>query len=449
VTPQAAASAATDPRVTAPRPQGPAGAPKNDKGKKGPTGPWPFFPIHAAWTLDLGAAPSAPAAFSGSQGFVPLQSDQIVGIDLSTGAVSWTKPGSTKLGLAADSGRVYVFGDGEVEALDAKDGRSLWRVPLAGNITPRSVAKAGWLIVGLDSGEVAAISGDTGKTVWTLAIGGPPTHGARIEGDRVYFASPTRGVLACDIATGRVLWERQVDGVVSALLPTPGGVYVGSAGLWFYKLEPGSGRVAWHWRVAGEPIGIAVEDKVVLTLMLDHTIRAFKDGNGAQAWRETLQYRPFAGPIAASAQWLVAGHGATVRAYSKVDGARNGAYALPAAPSADGAPEQIETLAVAPYVRVADSIFDDMLVLVTQRGIVHAAKRLLLPPLTDVTAMPAPPLPAPAAPPGYVPPPPAATTPSPAPPASAPPPATSPAPVKPPPTPAPPAPPLPDAARLP
>ena len=89
-------------------------------------------------------------------------------------------------------------------------------------------------------------------------------------------------MLACDIATGRVLWERQVDGAISAILATANGVYVGSAGRWFYKLDEGSGRVEWHWRVAGEPIGIALEDKVVVALLLDHTIRAFKDGNGAQ-----------------------------------------------------------------------------------------------------------------------------------------------------------------------
>jgi outer membrane protein assembly factor BamB len=325
--------------------------------------------------------------------------------------------GSTRIGLAADAGRVFVVGDGEIEALDASDGRSLWRVPLAGKVTPRPLARAGWVIVGLDSGDVTALNAETGKTVWTVPVGGALTFEPRIEGDRLYLASPTRGLLACDVATGNVRWERQVDGAVSALLPTAGAIYVGSAGRWFYKIEEGSGRVAWHWRVAGEPMGIAFDDKVVVTLMLDHTMRAFKDGNGGQAWREALQYRPFAGPIPASAQWLVAGYGGIVRAYARADGTRAGGYTVPASASADGGPEPIETFAVAPYVRTTDSIFDDTLVLVTQRGIMHAAKRQLTPPVTPLTAMPGVALPAPSPPPGYVPPPPTAKTPPPATPA--------------------------------
>jgi PQQ-like domain len=433
-TPQAAAAAATDPRVTTPQPQSPppGPGPKNRNAKKEPPGPWGFFPLGAAWTLELGEAPSAPAAFEGTRGFVPLQSGQIVGIDLTAGVVSWTIAGTTRTGLVADGGRIFVVGDGEIEALDGKDGRSLWRVPLAGKVTPRPAAKAGWLIVGLDSGDVTALSAETGKAVWTVPIGGPLTHEPRIEGDRVYLGSPTRGLLACEVTTGRVLWERPVDGAVSAVLATPGAIYVGSAGRWFYKLEEKSGRVAWRWRVAGEPIGIAYDDKVVVTLMLDHTIRAFKDANGAQAWREALQYRPFAGPIPAPAQWLVAGHGAIVRAYNRRDGGRAGGYTVPPAPSSDGGPEQIDTLAVAPYVRVTDSIFDDVLVLVTQRGVVHAARRQLTPALTPLTAPPAPALPAPSPPPGYVPPPPTAPTP----PAATPPTGTPTPPV----TPAPPAP---------
>lgn len=377
--------------------------PKNQK--KLPPGPWPLFPIGPAWTIDLGEAPSAPAAFDGARAFVPLQSGQIAAVDLDKGAVAWTTPGTTRIGLVAEGGRVFVVGDGEIEAVDAKDGRSLWRVPIAGAITPTPAAKAGWLIVGLESGDVTALNAADGKAVWTIAVGGPLTQPPLIDADRVYLGAPSRGLLACEVTTGRVLWERPVEGSVSALLATPGGIYAGSTGRWFYKVEDKSGRVAWRWRVAGEPIGIVHDDKTVVTLMLDHTMRAFKDANGGQSWREALQYRPFAGPIPASAQWLVAGHGAIIRAYNRADGSRAGGYAVPALSSPDGGPDQIETLAAPPYVRTTSSIFDDAVVMVTQRGIVHLAKRQLTPAIAPLTAPPAPSLPAPNPPPGYVPPP--------------------------------------------
>jgi outer membrane protein assembly factor BamB len=203
-----------------------------------------------------------------------------------------------------------------------------------------------------------------------------------------------------------VLWERQVDGAISAVTAGAGAVYVGTAGRGFYALKDGSGKVSWHWRVAGEPIGIALDDRIVVTLLLDHTIRAFKTGNGAQAWREALLYRPFAGPLSAPGQWLIAGHGAIVRAYNKTDGSRGGSFTLPSAPSVDGGPEQIETLVAAPYVRVTSSVFDDLLVVITQRGIVHGARRQLMPAATPLTTMPGVAFPAPAPPPAVTAPPP-------------------------------------------
>jgi serine/threonine-protein kinase len=400
--PGAAASDATKPQPGQLPPGQPPGAPRPKKGQAAstlPPGPWRFFPLGAAWLLDLGAAPSAPPAFEHAVGFVALQSGQLVSVDLVTGLTGWTRPASTRTALVADAGRLFLVGDGELEAIDQKDGKSLWRVPLPGKVVRRPAAKGGWVIVGLDSGDVTALRADDGKTVWSAPAGGPLTLEPRIEGDRVYLASPTRGLLACDVVTGRVLWERQVDGAITAVTAGPGAVYAGTAGRWFYALDDGSGKVSWHWRVAGEPIGIALEDRVVVTLMLDHTMRAFKTGNGAQAWRETLLYRPFAGPLSAPGQWLVAGHGAMVRAYNKTDGSRGGAFTLPSTPSPDGGPEQIETLVAAPYVRVTDSVFDDLLVLITQRGIMHAARRQLMPAATPLTTMPGVPFPAPAPPP--------------------------------------------------
>jgi outer membrane protein assembly factor BamB len=415
-TPQQAASEATRPQPRSAT-AGQAGPqrPGRATDSKAPTGPWPFLPLASAWTVDLGAAPSAAPAFDAAFGYVPLQSGQIAAIDLNTGATVWTRPASTRTGLIADNGRLFVVGDAELEAVDTKDGASVWRVPLAGTVVKRPAARGGWIVLGLDSGDVLAVRAEDGKTVWTMSAGGPLTIDPVIEADRLYLASPTRGLVACDLVTGRVLWERQVEGAISAVTAVTGAVYIGTAGRWFYAVNESSGRVSWHWRVAGEPIGIGVDDRVVVTLMLDHTIRAFKTGNGAQAWREALLYRPFAGPIAAPGQWLVAGHQAIVRGYTKEDGSRRGAYELPKAAAPDGGPEQIETLVAAPHVRVTPSIFDDALVIVTQRGVVHAARRRFTPPLmplTTLTPLPGIVVPAPSLPPGVtLPPAPPAPTP--------------------------------------
>jgi hypothetical protein len=60
-------------------------------------------------------------------------------------------------------------------------------------------------------------------------------------------------------------------------------------------------------------------------------------------------------------------------------------------------------LVAPPHVRPGPTIFDDLMVVLTQRGLLHGARRQLTPPVSPLTVLPGASMPAPAAPPSATP----------------------------------------------
>ena len=144
--------------------------------------------------------------------------------------------------------------------------------------------------------------------------------------------------------------------------------------------------------------------------MLDQSVRAFKIGSGAQAWRQELAFRPAGGPVIAGHSVLVTGYAPSMRVLDRKTGANQGLYAIPLQVDASGI--SLETLLAGPLVSPGATVFDDVVVLVTQHGLLHAARRAFDPPATPISVLPGTVVAAPEPPPGWVAPaePPAAPT---------------------------------------
>ena len=194
------------------------------------------------------------------------------------------------------------------------------------------------------------------------------------------------------------MWRATLDGDATAMAAVAGHVFVATSGRWLYALDAERGRVRWRFRIQGAAIGLAVDEDRVVAVTLDQTVRAFKIGSGAQAWRQELAFRPAGGPAITGASVLVTGFAPTVRAIDRRTGADQGLYEIPLPTDASGI--SLETLSAGPVLAERATLFDDMLVLVTQHGLVHAARRLFDPPATPVTVLPGTPVAVPAPPPG-------------------------------------------------
>jgi outer membrane protein assembly factor BamB len=352
--------------------------------------PLPVFPLVSAWSVSLDASPVAPPVFDRESAYFPLETGDLVAVNLPDGSIRFRVKQPTRRAVAAEGGRVYAAAERMLVALDDKTGAPLWRVPLPHDASAGPTAKAGWVVVPLESGELHAFRGHDGQHVWTAAVGAPVRLTPIINGDRVLVAAG-RNVKALDVTTGKTVWDRTLDGETTAIAIGPDRVFVGTSPRWLFALDERTGAGKWKWRIGGDVIGMATDEEVVYVLMLDNTMRAFKMGSGAQQWREPLPYRPYGGPVRVNQTLLVVGLAPTIRSYATKDGSRGPDFQVPLPEATPGA-AALEALAGPPHFHAGASFIGDVLVVYTQRGNVNAARRQLAPAPRPLTVLPGAPI---------------------------------------------------------
>ena len=115
-----------------------------------------------------------------------------------------------------------------MRALDAAKGTSLWHHPAGGRLSTAPIARAGWLVLALDTGEVRALRGESGEEVWKLALGAPVKSEPLIDGNRLYLSPENNRVVAVDLQSGKLLWDRDMGAIVNSVAAYKDGVYVGT-----------------------------------------------------------------------------------------------------------------------------------------------------------------------------------------------------------------------------
>jgi outer membrane protein assembly factor BamB len=163
---------------------------------------------------------------------------------------------------AVDGDKVYTLGgDGTLVAVQAKDGKELWRntmSSLGGKIPgwgyTESLLVDGKLVLctpGGGQGTVAALDKATGKVVWQSKEWTDGAHyssvvPATINGQAQYVQRSAENVVGLDAKTGAVLWKQAYPGK-TAVIPTPivkgNQVYVTAGygvGSMSFTIEPGN-----------------------------------------------------------------------------------------------------------------------------------------------------------------------------------------------------------------
>lgn len=217
---------------------------------------------------------AAPVAGAASTNADPVGGATVVGLTLERGAQLWeSELGFPAIGTPPVSlgGRVYVVGEASCEsatptlvALDARDGRSAWRVSL-----PR-----------------------------LFELGGPralvPTHGLLAL---AAFTDPQHALVeAVDARTGKVRWrvtrgrEPSLADAGSALITW--GFAASNAGVTLTGYDPASGRRLWHTtfpQAAEGPVPVAAVDGSVYVQSKSGMLSALDARSGEQRWQVESQ----------------------------------------------------------------------------------------------------------------------------------------------------------------
>ena len=220
---------------------------------------WTFAPRRAG-----AIAPSSPV-IRYDRIFVGQSDGAYYALDKNTGKVRWrylpgekrataplppTPDGRPLATPAAFDGIVYLGGsDGTVYAVDALEGRTIWRFSTGGPITSSPAVAGGLVYLGSWDGMVYALELKTGALVWRAPAGGPVADPVAV-GDAVVFARAVDGpLLALDGQSGEQAWE-QADVPAGAPLFAELVVVVGDR-----AFDPTSGGLLWR---AEAPLASAV-----------------------------------------------------------------------------------------------------------------------------------------------------------------------------------------------
>ena len=170
------------------------------------------------------------------------------------GASSLTAPISRSSAYA--DGVIYTGSeDGNLYALDATNGRELWRFATGGDLVGTPAVADGLVFVALPTGDgLFVIDAVTGTEVSQLSglVGGAATPASVDDGSIYVGGKDSNAFYRIDIASGDVLWQLNVGSTMLAAPAVVGGVvYGGLSDGTLLAIDSDTGQLLWSFATDG------------------------------------------------------------------------------------------------------------------------------------------------------------------------------------------------------
>lgn len=280
-----------------------------------------------AWTVPLPAAPIVAPLVVADHVVVAYLPGTVAAYRRSDGTEIWRIALAPDQPLIADGGLVFVAADEAIHAVRLADGAVAWRAP-AGTVTAPLVAREGWLVISTHA-ALTARRGADGSTLWSVEAAAQ-TEPAAIAGDVLFVPLGDGRLVARDLQTGAVRWERRLGGAPGEPLVFGDEIFVGAADKSFYSLDAATGEIDWRVRIGATIRGRASADvSRVYFAALDNLVRAVDRSHGAIRWHQGVPFRPVAGPVAAGGIVWIAGPQRELRKFAAEGGTPLGPVSFP------------------------------------------------------------------------------------------------------------------------
>ncbi len=183
--------------------------------------------------------------------------------------------------------RVFLVHDGRLSCFDP-GGRTLWSAQI-GPSQGTPVFEGARIYIGTDAGLLLALDAKTGKSVWRLSASGGFKSAVAV-GSTALFAESTDGTVhAVEAASGTMLWKfARPDGSLGYSAPT----LAGDAALFvagettLYRLDPAGGALVWKSMLGGRAASTLARGDGKLFLGGDGVgVSALSEDDGNRLWR--------------------------------------------------------------------------------------------------------------------------------------------------------------------
>ncbi len=278
------------------------------------------LPVERIWAHDMGAGADDlylqfPPLLAGDRGFVADYRGRIRAFDVPSGRVLWQRdlerPVSSAAGLV---GGTLLFGtrEGGVLALDADSGKPLWRAEVSSEVLAAPRGESGIAVVRTVDGKLYGLDAKTGQRKWVYDRNVPVLTlrgtSAPVVNSGIVIAGFDSGKLAAlTLENGTVLWEATVavprggselerlTDIDGDPVLRDGVVYAASYGGRVAAVQLASGRLVWT-RDVGSYAGLAVDEGRVYVTDSEGAVWALDRRSGATLWKQErlLHRRPTA-----------------------------------------------------------------------------------------------------------------------------------------------------------
>ena len=274
------------------------------------------------WATPPDVAVAAAPAFDQRTAYAATRAGVLVAWDLDSGQVRWQSAAETAQPVAVGADLVFVVVGGDVRALRADTGATVWQRTLPGTVAAPPYFDTGWLILSFDGGDLAAFRAADGELLWRAPLGAVAHVVPAPALDNLYLGLADGRAIAVALATGRTVWSRAVGGVATGLTALDDQLLIGTTTSGLFSVDLTSGRDRWRWRIGAPVVASAVADgKRIYVSAYDHILRALDRRSGNLRWRRALPHRPAGAPVLVGDMVLVPSLASELVAYDAATGA--------------------------------------------------------------------------------------------------------------------------------
>ncbi|MCW2950664.1 MAG: hypothetical protein JWN41_1677 [Thermoleophilia bacterium] len=254
-------------------------------------------PKSLTWQMRVGLMEFPPSYCDGVL-YVNTQSGRTLAIDTARKKVIWQRQTAhTYDSTPGISGaRIFVgsYQPGDVQALDRRTGRSLWRLRTGGGVESSPVAVGGLVYAASSDRRVYAIDQRTGRVRWAFRAGAEVKDSPAVVNGLVYFGDYAGEVFALDARSGHLRWKRSFGGVLgdrvySSVAVSGGRVYFGTVRGKLLALRAATGSTVWQQSIPGYVYATpAVSNRTVVYGNYPGTVYAFNAISGHRVWSRDI-----------------------------------------------------------------------------------------------------------------------------------------------------------------
>ena len=268
------------------------------------------------WETATGMSIGSPLTLKGDTLYLGTSEGYLLSIESKTGKLKWKARVGSEVLAAPAVGRGYVVArcvNGEIYTFSVVDGKKVWtdrqitpKLTLRGTSAP--VISNDLVLSAFDNGKLVAYNLQTGRIVWQkrIAVASGRTSLERlvdidadivISDDVVYTVAFQGKLAAVSLASGQVIWSRDIDSYIG-LAVDPYRIYIVDSNSQIWALDKSNGATHWKQdallrRSLTKPL---LHSSYVVTGDLNGFIHWFRRDNGKLAARVRLDLSNFTSP---------------------------------------------------------------------------------------------------------------------------------------------------------